>query len=350
MSFTHFEYLAWVRKRQRAAKFPLTLSGLPPPPNALFAPTLEDLSMESAGVFAALHRAISVALRIPVESVFSCTGTTGGVFTVLAALLSPGDTIVVEHPTYELLEKVPTSLGAKIVRLPRRFEDGYRVRLEDLAQALSQRPKVVLLANPHNPSGVLLAYEEMKMIVEASHGAGAIVVVDEVYLPFSQEQSAFHLGAITISSPTKVSGLGDLRVGWIFVPPRFAQALLDATDMSGGYVSLVSARMMTRALYNWESLCAHGIAAQQRGLPIVKSFIASQPSLSWVEPVCGIIGFVRVNGVSDVSSWIEEALEKFDVGVVPGRYFGDPNGFRIGFGHSREVLQEGLQRLSQALP
>jgi aspartate/methionine/tyrosine aminotransferase len=349
MPLSHFEYLAWVRKKQRAAKFPLTFSGITPPQEALFSPTLEDLSLDNTGVFTALHRAISTAFDIPVESLFSCTGTTGGVFTVLAALLSPGDTIVVEHPTYELLEGVPKSLGAKIIPLPRRFEDGYRVREEELQRALSYKPKVVLLANPHNPSGVLLSSEEMKVIVEASHKVGALVVVDEVYLPFSCEKSAYHLGAITISSPTKVSGLGDLRIGWIFAPARFIAALQDATDMSGGYVSLVSARMMTRALGNWPALCARGIASQQRGLPLIKEFIASQPRLSWVEPVCGIIGFVCLNGVEDASQWIDEALDRFDVGVVPGRYFGDARGFRLGFGLQAEILTEGLRRLSLAL-
>jgi aspartate/methionine/tyrosine aminotransferase len=349
MPFSHFEYLAWVRKKQRAAKYPLTFSGVNPPSLAIFSPDIEDLSLDNSLVFTAFHQAISNAFGIPVESVFSCTGSTGGVFTVLAALLSPGDTIVVEHPTYELLEKVPQSLGANILSLHRRFEDKYRIRMDDLHFLLEQKPKVLLLANPHNPSGILLSNEELKPIIDAAHAVGTIVVVDEVYLPFCEQKSAYHLGAITISSPTKVSGLGDLRTGWIFAPTQYAQALQDATDMSGGYVSLTAARVMIRALLQWEKLRARGIEAQQEGLPVVDAFVSSHPALEWCRPDCGLVGFVRLKHLDTAELFVEKALSAQDVGLVPGRFFGDVKGFRLGFGVPGDILQEGLRRLGELL-
>ena len=91
MPFQTFQYLSWVRQKQWAAKYPLTLSGVTPPPTSLFAPTTEDLSLNGRGVFEALHEAISKTFSVPKEAVFSCTGTTGGVFVVLAALLSAGE-------------------------------------------------------------------------------------------------------------------------------------------------------------------------------------------------------------------------------------------------------------------
>lgn len=349
MPFQTFQYLTWVRQKQWAAPYPLTLSGITPPPTSLFTPALEDFSLSGKGVFDALHEAIAKTFSVPKESVFSCTGTTGGVFVVLAALLSPGDVIAVEEPTYELLIDVPRSLGANVIRLPRRFEDGFSITEEALSKVLAQRPKVLLIANPHNPSGKLLSKEEIRWIIEQSKQVGTTVVVDEVYLPFSNEPSAYQEGAITISSPTKVSGLGDLRIGWIFAPPGLSSALQDATDMSGNYVSLLSARVMTRAFSQWEALAGRGRTAQRDGGALVRAFMAQERRLSWSPPDAGLIGFIRLNGVTDATPFIEHALSQHGLGLVPGQYFEDPSGFRLGFGQPQALLQEGLTRLQRAL-
>ena len=87
--------------------------------------------------------------------VATATGTSGANFLVCAALLQPGDDVVVEQPAYDPLLAVPRLLGANLVRFDRRFEDGFRLDLERIDAALTPRTRLVIVTNPHNPTGVL---------------------------------------------------------------------------------------------------------------------------------------------------------------------------------------------------
>lgn len=340
MPFPRFAYLEWVRANQRAARVPLTFSGVEAiePPGAAAEPP------------SALAAEIAARVGAPVESVVPCLGTTGGVFAVLASLLSPGDAAVVEGPTYELLRAVPEGLGARVTQLPRRPENEYAITEADLVWALTTRPRVVVLSNPHNPSGRLLSRQEIAAIASKVRASGAVLVVDEVYLPFAPQQpSAFAEGAITINSLTKISGLGDLRVGWILTPPLLKARLLDAIDIAGGYVASVAAQHAITALRRWDELCAPGLAAARSGWERVARFLAQQPRLACAAPGAGIICFPRLVGSRDAGPFVERALTELGLGLVPGRFFGDPTGFRLGFGGPPALLDEGLSLLGEAL-
>jgi aspartate/methionine/tyrosine aminotransferase len=348
MPYPPFEYLGWVRAKQRAARFPLTLSGMSPPPREMlsFAPDDDPLADAEPALFAALSRVFGP----PPEAIALANGTTGAVFAALAAILSPGDLAVVEEPTYELLRAAPAALGARVARLPRRFEDGFAVDPAALKRLLAERPKVIVIANPHNPSGRLIPEAEMARLIGEARDAGAEVLVDEVYLPFApRERPAYFAGAVSVASPTKVAGLGGLRIGWVFARPELAERVRDAADFTGNYAPLPSARLLASALARWEDFAGRGIRAAAEGLPLVRAFVESQPRLSWHTPQAGLVGFVRLNGEQDAGPFIEAALSRHEVGLVPGRYFDDPSGFRLGFGGGAEAVSAGLTRLAEAL-
>src|SRR5258708_20250106 len=87
-------------------------------------------------------------------------------------------------------------LGAEIKRLPRRPEDGFQVRTEDLEKIVSKKTRLIVLTNLHNPSGVLLEEETLRAIGEMARSVGARVLVDEGYLELlfdRPHRSAFHL-------------------------------------------------------------------------------------------------------------------------------------------------------------
>jgi aspartate/methionine/tyrosine aminotransferase len=340
MPFPRFAYLEWVRAYQRAARYPLTFSGVDVVP---FPPASDAPPAAFAG-----HAA--TRFGVPEEAVIPCGGTTGGVFAVLAALLSAGDAVVVEGPTYELLRAVPEALGARVMQLPRRSENDYAITDADLAWALTARPKAIVVSNPHNPSGRLLSQQELRGLAQQAQQAGAVLVVDEVYLPFApKEPSAFHLGAITIGSVTKITGLGDMRLGWVFTPPQHREKILGAIDIAGGYPSATALQQGITALSRWDSLCAPGLSAAQSGWEKVAAFLSAQEKLVCTPPGAGIICFPRVKGARDAGAFVEKARTELELGLVPGRFFGDPAGFRLGFGGPAEILDEGLRRLGEAI-
>jgi aspartate/methionine/tyrosine aminotransferase len=352
MSFPSFAYLGWVRRYQSATRFPLTYSGVSWPPSTLFSAVFSgDLPWLRESV---LQEQIGSRFGVPASSVVPCAGTSAGVFLSLAALLSPGDVVAVESHTYELLQAVPRALRAELVEVRRVPEADYTFDLDSLRRALARRPRVFVFANPHNPSGTMLTAEQLREVIGLCLDAGCLVLVDEVYLPFVEgARSAFFEGAITVCSPTKATGLGDLRSGWVLAPPAIADKIRDAADVAGSYVSQPSLQLLSRALGTWEVLVARGRRLAWEGFGQAEAFVASQPALCWARPVAGMTGFVRLANGRSAARFVETLRTEYETGVVPGEFFGDPSGFRLCFGLLREeslgVLEEGLSRIAAAL-
>ncbi len=108
-----------------------------------------------------------------------------------------------------------------------------------------------------------------------------------------------------------------------------------------------SERLAARALDRIDSLFSPLKKTLEENRRRVESFVEGHPDLSWTTPEAGSVGFVRLRGGS-VDDLIEE-LEARDALVTPGRFFGEPDAFRIGFGMETPVLEEGLARLNEAL-
>ena len=126
---------------------------------------------------------------------------------------------------------MPRALGARVRRFERRFEDGYRLDVDGLLERLTPGTRLILLTNLHNPSGVRAGQDELRTLAERAGERGVWLVVDEVYLEFlppGEDRTAFNLApnVVTLSSLTKVFGLGGLRRGWILAPRDLAGRLL----------------------------------------------------------------------------------------------------------------------------
>ena len=81
----------------------------------------------------------------------------------------------------------------------------------------------------------------------------------------------------------------------------------------------------------------------------MREFVESRPELEWVEPQGGAVAFPRLVGAGDADAFVERALADFDVGVTPGRFFGEPAHFRVAVAGERKVLEAGLDGLGRAL-
>ena len=117
-------YLEWAKLHSHA-KYNLPKSGLDGYPHAKLPAKIEDLEISAAGGYGygPLQERLARKSGVPVESVVAATGTSMANHLVLAALLDPGDEVLIEEPAYEPLLAVAQYLGARIRRFPRRFDD-----------------------------------------------------------------------------------------------------------------------------------------------------------------------------------------------------------------------------------
>jgi aspartate/methionine/tyrosine aminotransferase len=287
------------------------------------------------------------------DRVAAAPGTSGANFLVLAALSGPGDEVLIERPAYDPLVGAARLLGAAVTRFERRLEDGFGVDPERLAAAITPKTRIVVITNPHNPSGAVIDDGALGSIAEVAAEHGVHVLVDEVYLdtlvprpaPAANHSDLF----VTTSSLTKSYGLAGLRAGWVLAAPAVAEAVCrarGAVDAVGSFPSEVLAHVAFR---NIDALTERARSILEPGLAALTELVESRPELEWVRPAGGTVGFPRLRGREDAGPFVERLLKDFDTSVVPGRFFEAPVHFRVAFGGKRDVLEGGLEQLGRAL-
>jgi aspartate/methionine/tyrosine aminotransferase len=312
-----------------------------------------ELTSQSFYGYEPLQKALAEKCGVMPGCVVAATGTSMANHLAMAALLEPGDEVLIEHPTYELLLSVARYLGADVKRFARPFEKGFRIDPEEVERQVTSRTRLIVLTNLHNPTSALTDDETLKQLGEIARRAGARILVDEVYLDAVFERarrSAFHLGEefIVTSSLTKVYGLSGLRCGWVLAQPELARRMWLLNDLFGVNPAHAAERLSCVALDH----LAH-VAAQARGLldgnrQLLNSFFDSRDDLDWMEHRFGTVSFPRLRQ-GDVDALCALLREKYETSVVPGRFFELPQHFRIGIGCDTATLAAGLERLGRAL-
>lgn len=347
-------YMRWA-KDHAAARYNLANSGI-------LGCETADLELEPGDVlvnganrdgYPPLLEAIAARYGVGPDQVVSSEGTSGANFLAFATLLEPGDEVLVEQPTYEPLLAALEFLGAHVRRFSRRFEDGYRLDLDSLRMEMSDKVRLVVITNPHNPSGVVLSQEE---IAEAGRIAGGSwVLVDEVYQEILTEVdkpiSHVHLGPrfVATSSLTKCYGLSGLRCGWVLCAPGLADRMRRVKDFMGAVGSVPSDSLALAAFRQLPRLAARTRSILDPNILLIREFLREHADqLDCVIPERSMKVFPRLRSGQD-SQTLHDRLRALDTSIVPGRFFESPRHFRLGFAVLPEDVAEGLRNLSRVL-
>jgi aspartate/methionine/tyrosine aminotransferase len=290
---------------------------------------------------------------VGIDSVVLAHGTSMANHLACAALLEPGDEVLLERPAYDPLRVVPEYLQCKVRDFERRAEDGYRLDFEAIEQALTARTRLVIISNLHNPTGALTTRADLERLAALAEARDFRVLADEAYLEWlyggSEPRSAINLSPrfVTTRSLTKVFGLAAARAGWVLAEPLLATRMKRLNGLFTASMSHPAERLAARALEYAAPLLDSQRKRVDANRKLVTDFIEGQPKLSWVPPDAGTVGWVKLADRS-VEALVDRLLED-DTLVAPGRFFGSKDHFRIGFGMDAAVLEEGLKRLGSAL-
>jgi aspartate/methionine/tyrosine aminotransferase len=349
-------YMEWVKTRPRA-RYEIGGSGIIPVRIDELREARDALEINDFNLYGyrPLIRALADRYEVSPDQVITAPGTSMANYLAIAAVAGAGDEVLVEHPAYEPLLDIPELLGAKIRRFDRRFQvSGFHIDMKSLADQLTPHTKLIILTNPHNPSGILEPPEVLREVGRLAAQVGAYVLIDEVYMDFlfqTPPRTAVHLGSnfLMTCSLTKVYGLDGLRCGWVLGPPDVVKAMWRLQDffgvngvIPGETTSVVAFQHLERFQKRTQSI----LAANR---PLMDQFMAAhQAALDWAPPDAGPVCFPRLRSGS-ADDFCARLRAEYDVGVIPGRFFEMPDHFRIGFGGPTEDLRAGLERLSEAL-
>jgi aspartate/methionine/tyrosine aminotransferase len=352
--FAPFRYIAWTRKFYGNVPYDLATSGMPlakwgdlglPPPD-----------VDDPSAYRRLRAAIAAYNDVPVESVLAAAGTSNALFLAYAAILSPGDEILVETPGYEPLTRAAEGLGATVRTFPRLADEGYRVVPERVAAAMTPRTRAIVVTSLHNPTGIRVDDATVRELAAIADAQGAYVLFDEVYAPFDDlpEDGVFRRSGrklapnvLAIGSLTKCYGLGMYRLGWLLGPPEVVERADTAAIATVGHLPLVHASYGAAAFSAVGRLSTRAKALLGRKREIASRWAESLPDARWSAPREGLFGLVRLPGRGDLQGRIEALARDSGVLVGAGTFFGVPDGFRLSWALVDETaLGEALDRLA----
>lgn len=286
------------------------------------------------------------------ENVVTTTGASEANFLVFSSFLERGDDFVIEQPGYQPMWLTPEMLGARRICWPRVFNNKFRVDAASLQNVITQKTKLVVLTNLHNPSGVLTDKNIVKKIVSVAEDHHASVLVDEIFLDgcFTTQSSSFGLRNVIItSSATKIYGLGGLHTGWVIAPKEVAAQCQKLKAHFTGASSYISEILTAHLLKNSrERLIERFHRRSKINLESLRKWLDSHSDwFEWVQPDGGIICFPRFLMQCSSVELCKHLLETQNVLINPGVLFNQEGFIRISYGCDPPLFQDALDALER---
>src|SRR5262245_1008989 len=355
MRHKHSDYMNW-SKTQSGARFNLATSGVAPFPLRelpVHLDTLEINGSDNGYGYPPLQKAIAAHHGVDPDCVVESAGTSMANHLAMAAIIEPGDEILIEHPAYGPILDIARYLEANVKRFRRREENGWAIDPAEVRNCVTPKTRLIVITNLHNPTSVLTPDLVLHEIGDVAGRIGALVLVDEVYLDAVYEntpRTSFHLGAefVVTSSLTKVYGVSGLRCGWILAQPDLAWKMRRLNDLYSATPVHPGELLSVAAFQHLEKLRERARWIVEADRKLLRDFLKQQSNICAVSTEWGTTSFPRLLN-ENADSFLKRLRSEFDTSAVPGRFFEMPDHFRIGMGVNTEMFAEGMNRLSRAL-
>jgi len=287
------------------------------------------------------------------ERILVCSGTSPAIMMLFAALLNPGDEVILSNPHYACYPNFVRFAGGCPVMVPVYEEDGFQYRPEEIAARISDRTRAIFINSPANPTGTLLTPERMRAIAEFS----PYIVSDEIYHGLTYEGQAHSIleytdHAFVLNGFSKLYAMTGMRLGYVIVPEPFLRPMQKLQQNFFISANAMVQRAGVAALTQSADDTRHMVQVyDKRRRYMIRRLKAMGLGIA-VEPTGAFYVFANVKHISGDSYRLAfELLENARVGVTPGIDFGS-NGegyLRFSYASSMERIEEGLDRLEQYL-
>jgi len=294
------------------------------------------------------------------DDVLITAGTAEANYLAIRQLVRSGDAIVTETPGWPQAAVLAQAIGADLRLVERREDQGWRLPLDALDAAVTDRTRLIFLSNPNNPTGQVLTAQELAQIAAIAARVGAWLLVDEVYAGLEWDGArapsiaGIYGRGISTGSVSKALGLQGLRTGWMICrdPGLIGDAMVLRENSSEimNILGEVIAELALRPDRLGPAL-DHARREGRANLDRLDAFVVSQPKLSWTRPQAGLIGLARLADGIGAAEFARRLLAPpYRTFLLPGTVYDRPAHIRLGVGGGEEVdLETGLSRMAHLL-
>ncbi|HCB37160.1 MAG TPA: 1-aminocyclopropane-1-carboxylate deaminase [Acidimicrobiaceae bacterium] len=294
------------------------------------------------------------------------TAGASGAFTLaFLSCFDPGDRVVVTAPGYPCYRNVLATLGVDVVELPVGPETRFQPTPEMLEEIAAGGPVAgIVVASPSNPTGTMLAADELAALVAWCERAGAWLVSDEIYHGITYESPAHSAlefgggartgdaaGVVVVNSFSKYFSMTGWRLGWLVLPP---QLIRPAERLAQNLTIATSTLAQHAALGAFDSLdeCEQNVARYGRNREVLLRGLEplAEFGLGPTAPADGAFYvYLNVSGVCDDSLALARTwLDELNVAVTPGHDFDTIAGrswVRLSFAGAEDEIAEAVSRI-----
>ncbi len=298
--------------------------------------------------------------------------TNGGkqaVYEAFAALLDPGDEVLVPTPYWTTYPESINLAGGVPVDVVADETTGYKVSVEQLEAARTDRAKVLLFVSPSTPTGAVYTRDEIEAIGRWAAGHGLWVVTDEIYEHLVYGDAEFHSMPVVVpeladrtlvlNGVAKTYAMTGWRVGWMVGPADVVKAAQNLQSHATSNVANVSQAAALAAVTGDLSAVAEMRKAFDRRRQTMVRMLNEIPGIVCPEPEGAFYAYPSVKALlgkelrgKRPGTSVELAsliLEEAEVALVPGEAFGTPGYFRLSYALGDDDLVEGVSRVAKLL-
>ncbi len=296
--------------------------------------------------------------------------TNGGkqaVYEAIVTVVDDGDEVLLPAPYWTTYPEPIRLAGGEPVVLPTTEETGFRVTVDQLEAARTDRTKALVFVSPSNPTGAVYPRDEIEAIGQWALEHGVIVITDEIYEHLVYDGHEHHSilavvpelaeQCIVLNGVAKTYAMTGWRVGWLFGPSDVVKAVSNLQSHLCSNVANVSQRAALAALSGDLSAVAMMRETFDRRRRVMHGMLNDIDGVTCLEPEGAFYAFPNLTGLlgrdlggETASSTLELAdlvLDKAKVAFVPGEAFNAPGYGRFSFALGDEDLEEGIARIQK---
>ena len=315
-----------------------------------------------AGILAA-RSAVSeyYSNRVPVERTLLTASSSEAYGFLFKLLANPGDEVLTPRPSYPLFDFLAALDSVRVVQYPLVYEGGWAIDFETLAARISPRTRAIVIVNPNNPTGSFLKKTELGQLVVLCRTHGLAIISDEVFSDYGFENDPARVPSLievedvltfSLSGLSKVSGLPQLKLGWIVTsgPEALRKQAFDRLELiADTYLSVGTPVQWAAA-----SLLASRLEIQSQILVRARANLALLrnkigPGSPWqvLAVEGGWYAVIQAPRIHSEEEWVLTLLAEDNVLVQPGFFFDfEKEAFLVlSLLTPSEMFGEGVQRI-----
>ncbi|MDE0269477.1 MAG: pyridoxal phosphate-dependent aminotransferase [Acidimicrobiaceae bacterium] len=308
-------------------------------------------------------------LEIHPEQVLITNGGKQAVYNAFAALINPGDEVLLPAPYWTTYPEPISLFGGSAIPITTTTASGFRVTVEQLEAAYTSRTKALVFVSPSNPTGAVYPRSEIEAIGKWAVERNIWIVTDEIYEHLTYDEVEHHSMPVLVpeirdkclilNGVAKTYAMTGWRVGWMIGPSTVITIATNLQSHSTSNVCNVAQMAALAAVagpldaveemlvhFNRRRSLMHGVLSSIDGIKCPKPQGAFYVYCDIRSTLGRTFGGVTPNNSLELT---ELLLDQAQVAVVPGEAFGDPGGIRLSFALNDNDLIEGVNRIAELL-